>query len=119
MVLCTIVSWGILLSSARSRRRWRHDTPPRQRRQRARSMPAGYADWPGARPLAFWGSRPDSALHQHARDHGRCVPGVERQFALAQRHVVGGDAVEAAQVLGPGFILDLLDIARGVGDIVL
>jgi hypothetical protein len=54
---------------------------------------------------------PHEAFDNTARDHRRLLADMERQLALAQRHVAGGHAVEAAQVLGPGFVDDLLDVA--------
>src|SRR5256884_502528 len=48
------------------------------------------------------------------RDARRFLALVIGQLAVAQGHVGGGDAVEAAQVLGPGFVDDLLHIALGM-----
>src|SRR5688500_17647661 len=52
------------------------------------------------------------------RHLGRLVAEVERQPPVAQLRISPGDAVEAAQVLGPGFVGDLLDIAAGLAEVV-
>src|SRR5687767_9221987 len=86
----------------------------------AAGPPFGLQTWIGASCCAAPAGRAlpaHGAFHQAAGDDGRRVADVERQLSFAQRDVGGGDAVEAAQVLGPGLVDDLLDVATRFGDV--
>ena len=118
---------------ARPARARREQPDPRQpvRRQRrrlaARAPRAGAAVVVGGRaggdPLgrvvragpASGDRAPLARLGDKARHPRRRVADMEREPALAQRHVAGGDAVEAAQVLGPRLVDEVLDVAARVG----